>query len=249
MATNRRDAGACDLLGGLRPCRPFCRAVTNPGGARLSLGTGGAPPLVFCLLLFLSPGHATAQQLSLGGRVGFGAANAVFEDAHSGDRIDPRPTPLLGAMAAYELSSVVSLHAEVLYTHRGWAEFQTGGGRRLSYLQVPLLLGLSAPWRTPPHLLVGPSIGFELGCAVTDVPDVGTLSCDDAAVAWDRAKVQYGIWVGLGLGRWIGSGRLDLQLLGDYSFTDTNREPIPIGYLRFANVMLSASYRTSLGGS
>lgn len=246
MATKRLGVVVLDLLDGSRPCRPHHRADSPPGGGWRSIGLGAVG---VCLLQCLASGPLTAQQLSLGGRVGFGAANAVFQDSHSGDRIDPRPAPLLGGTVAYELSSVVSLHAELLYTHRGWAEFQTGGGRRLYYLQVPLLLGLSAPWRTTPHLLVGPSIGFELGCAVTDVPDLGTMSCEDPAVAWDRAKVQYGVWIGLGLGRRIGSGRLDLQLLGDYGFTDMNREPIPIGYLRFANVMLSASYRTTLGGS
>ncbi len=251
MAANPLDAGGLDLPGGQRLCRRFCPVTSGRSGARQSPFPGVPPvtPLVFSLLLLLLPGHVVAQQLSLGGRVGFGAANALFEDEHSGDRIDPRMAPLLGAVAAYQLSSIVSLHAELLYSQKGWVEFQTGGGRRLSYLQLPVLFGLDAPWRTSPHLLVGPSIGFELACSITDVPGVGSVGCDDEQVAWDRAKVQYGVWVGLGLGRWFGEGKLDLQLLGDFSLTDTNREPLPSGYLRFANVMLSASYRTLLGGS
>ena len=205
--------------------------------------------IVLALSLLFFPAQAIAQRFSVGGRVGFGAANAVFEDEYSNDRIEPRPGLLVGGIAGYQLNSILTLQLELLYMQRGWAELETGGGRRLTYLEAPLLLGINVPWTTSPHLLAGPSVALELGCSITGVPEVGSVDCDDSQVEWDRTKVQFGVWLGLGVGRWFGWGRLDLQLLGNLSLTDMNREALPSGSLRLANVMLSAAYRTSLGGS
>jgi hypothetical protein len=207
------------------------------------------PATLLALALLLLPAQVVAQNFSLGGRIGLTAANAVFEDEHSNDRIEPRPGPVFGGVAAYRLNSVLSLQAELLVMQKGWAEFETGGDRKLTYLELPLLLGVGAPWTTSPHVLAGPSVGFELGCSITGVPEVGSVGCDDTQVEWDRAKMQFGIWLGLGVGRWFGKGRFDLQILGNFSLTDTNREALPSGYIRLANVTLSAAYKTSLGGS
>ncbi len=203
---------------------------------------------VSSVALLCIPSQVIAQEFSIGGRIGLATSNAIFEDQHSNDRIDPRLGPLFGGVVAYRLTGAISVQAELLYMQKGWTEFGTGGERKLTYLEVPILLGVGAPWTTSPHLLTGPSISYELGCSITGVPEVGSVGCDDSQVQWHRPKLQFGVWLGLGVGRWFGNNRLDLQLLGDLNVTDMNREELPLGYLRLGSVMVSVAYTTSIGG-
>ena len=208
--------------------------------ARLALA------LLSALLLCPIQAHA---QLSVGGRFGVNNSAALFEDEHSGDRIGARPGPVLSGLAAYQLNSIFSLQLELMFIQKGWEEPETGGGRRLTYLEVPLLLSVNAPWTISPHLLAGPSVSFELGCSVTGVPDVGSVSCGESEVAWERAKTHLGLWFGLGVGHRLGKGKLALQFMGNLGLTDLNQEALPRGHITLVAVTASVAYQISLGGS
>jgi hypothetical protein len=205
-------------------------------------------PATVTLLCLLGSGTALAQAVSIGGRLGLSNSAALFADEHSGDRIDDRRGLQVGGIVAHELNSILSLQLELSYVQKGWAEFETGGDRKLTYLELPLLLSISAPWTTSPHLLVGPSVSHELSCSVTGVPQVGSVSCSDPQLGWDREKLLLGLWFGLGLGRRFGTSTLDIQFIGNVSLTDMNREALPPGYIRLVAVTASAVYKISLGG-
>ena len=118
----------------------------------------------------------------------------------------------------------------------------------MTYLELPLLVSVNAPWTTSPHVLAGPSLSFELSCSVTGAPEVGSVGCGESQVAWERAKAQLGLWFGFGLGRRLGKGKLALQFMGNLSLTDLNHEALPRGYIRLVAVTASAAYQISLGG-
>jgi hypothetical protein len=189
-----------------------------------------------------------AQDLSIGGRLGLVGGLAWFEDKESNDVQSPRPGLQIGGVAAYRSRAIVSLQAELWYVQKGWTEPETGGGRRLTYVELPLFLTVTAPWTTAPQLLAGASGSLELGCAVTGVPDVGSVSCDAPLVEWRRTKAQFGTWLGLGVRRRVGTSHLDVQLLGNLNLTNLNRDPLPRGYTRLWSVTVSAVYAVALGG-
>jgi hypothetical protein len=193
------------------------------------------------------PTAALSQSLYVGGRLGLVGGGVWFEDKEANDMKQPMPGLQVGGVAAYQASSILSLQAELWYVQKGWTETRAGGGRRLAYLELPLLMMVTAPWKTAPHLLAGASVSLELTCSVTGV-DVGSVSCDDTRVDWRRAKSQLGTWFGLGLGRRLGRGKLDFQLLGNLGLTNMNRETLPRGYTRLISVAASAVYLIPLGG-
>ncbi len=205
-------------------------------------------PAATALLCLFGSGTALAQSVSVGGRLGITNSAASFADENSGDRIDDRRGLQIGGIVDYQLNSILSLELEVSYLQKGWAELETGGDRKLTYLELPLLLSINAPWTTSPHLLAGPAVSYELSCSVTGVPQVGSVSCNDPRVEWHREKFQLGLWFGLGLGRWLGTSKLDLQFLGNLSLTDMNQEELPPGYIRLVAVTAGATYKISLGG-
>ena len=193
------------------------------------------------------PATASAQSLSVGGRLGFVGGSVWFEDEEANDMKQPMPSIQVGGVLAYRPTSIFTLHTELWYLQKGWTETDAGGGRRLAYVELPLLMALTAPWNTAPQLLAGVSVGFELACSVTGV-DMGSVSCDDARVEWHRAKAQLGTWFGLGLERRLARGRLDFQLLGNLNVTSVNRESLPRGYARLFAASISVAYVIPIGG-
>lgn len=208
---------------------------------------GNARPILVLLLLMLGalfcPRLAVSQSLSLGGKVGVGAGTLLFQDPESSDRAGLHVGLRLGGLLAYDLNSFLALQLEMSYASRGWTEGQNGTGRSLSYVQMPLVLMVSAPWKTSPHLLVGPAISYEVGCSVSGIADIGSVSCSDSRVDWVRNKTQVGIHVGLGIGRPLRGGRLEFQMVGDIALRSSINETLPHGYNRLIVLMLSASYK------
>ncbi len=191
----------------------------------------------------------SAQDLSVGGRLGVVGGSVWFEDDDANDLGPPMPGLQIGGVGAYDMGSVFSLQAELWYVQKGWAETLSGGGRRLSYLEVPLLVTATAPWTTAPQLLVGASVGVELACSVTGVPHVGSLPCDDDRVEWLHRSPQFGTWFGLGVRRRLGASQLHVQLLGNYNLTNLNRESLPRGYTRLFSLAVSVAYVVPIGGA
>lgn len=190
----------------------------------------------------------SAQHVSIGGRLGLAVGEVLFEDRESNDFKQPMPGLQVGGFIAYAVGPILTPRAELWLVQKGFTETEAGGGRRLTYLELPLLLTVAPPWTTAPQLLVGVSGSLELGCAVTGLPDVGSVSCDDPRVAWQRAKWLLGGWLGLGVRRRVGRSRLELQLLGNLSLTNLNLDPLPRGSARLLAVAASATYAIALGG-
>jgi len=204
-----------------------------------------APVSVVLLTVVVGPLHA--QDISVGGRLGVVGGEVLFENKESNDLQQPLPGLQIGVVAAYRPQSVLGLQAELWYVRKGWIETRAGGGRRLSYVELPLFLTLTGPWTTAPQLLAGASGSLELGCSVTGVPNVGSVSCDDPRVEWHHRKAQFATWAGAGVRRRVGAGHLDLQLLVSLNVTNLNREPLPPGYTRLLSLAASAVYVVPLG--
>jgi len=206
-------------------------------------------PATICIALFtLGAGRLCAQDISLGGRLGAVAGAVLFEYEEANDLIKPMLGLQIGGVAAYRLSSILSLQAELWYVQKGWIETRAGGARRLSYVEIPLFLTATARWSTAPQLVVGASVSRELTCSVTGVPGVGSLSCDDPRVKWHHTTAQFGTWVGFGVRRRFGASYLDIQLLGNLNLTNLNREPLLRGYGKLLSFIVSAAYVVPLGG-
>jgi hypothetical protein len=90
-------------------------------------------------------------------------------------------------------------------------------------------------------------VSHEVGCAVHGIDDVGSVSCSDSRVEWQRNKTQVGVHLGLGIGRPFGGGKLEFQIVGDIALRDSINERLPHGYNRLIVVMLSASYKIQVG--
>lgn len=203
-----------------------------------------------CLGLLIVPGERLrAQGVSVGGRLGLIGGAAWFEEEEANDMVRPKAGFQIGGVVAYRPRSVLAVQAELWYVQKGWKETQGGGGRRLTYVELPLLLTVTAPWKTAPQLIAGASAGLELGCSVTGVRGVGSVSCDDPQVEWQHTKTQFGMWLGVGVRRRLGLNHLDVHLLSNLNLTDLNREPLPVGYVRLLSFTLSAAYMIALGGT
>ena len=204
----------------------------------------------FCVaFLTVAAGRLGAQDFSVGGRLGVVGGGVWFEDDDANDFGPPMPGLQIGGVAAYQMGAVLSLQAELWYVQKGWSETLGGGGRRLSYLELPLLVTATAPWTTAPQLLAGASVGVELACSVTGVPNEGSVPCDDERVEWLHRSPQFATWFGLGVRRRLGASQLHVQLLGNYHLTNLNREPLPRGYARLFSLAVSVAYVVPIGGA
>lgn len=199
------------------------------------------------ILLTVAVGCLQAQDVSIGARLGLVGGEVLFEHKESNDLQHPAPGLQIGGVVAYRPRSALGLQAELWYVQKGWIEAQAGGGRRLTYVELPVFVTLTAPWTTAPQLLAGVSGSLELGCAVTGVPDVGSVSCDDPRVEWHHGKAQFATWAGFGVRRRLGSSHLDVQLLGSLNLTNLNRESLPLGYTKLFALAASAVYVVALG--
>lgn len=224
---------------------PLQRACVRRPGAPTAFNA--LPAAMSLALLSFAAGLLSAQDLTLGGRLGLVGGAVWFEDEEANDMMQPMPGLQIGALAAYRSNSILSVQAELWYVQKGWTETEARGGRRLSYVELPLFLTVTAPWTTAPQLVAGVSGSLEVGCSVTGVPEVGSVGCDDPRVEWHRTQAQFGTWFGLGVRRRFGASHLDVQLLGNYNTTNVNREPLPRGYTRLFSVTVSAAYAVPLG--
>lgn len=189
-----------------------------------------------------------AQHVAVGGRLGIVGGAVWFEDLESDDMMQPLPGLQAGGVLAWRPNAILGLQAELWLVQKGWTESRPGAGRRLTYVELPLLLTLTAPWRTAPQLVAGASASLELGCSVTGVPEAGSVRCDDPRVAWRRSSAQLATWMGLGVRRRFGARHLDVQVLGTLNLTNLNRETLPRGYTRLFGLAVSATYVVPLGG-
>ncbi|MDH3498211.1 MAG: PorT family protein [Gemmatimonadota bacterium] len=243
------------------PCRWFAAFRSRHGRPAEALRAQGCrtrrptallprrPAAICAALLTVAAGRLGAQDVSIGGRLGLVGGFVWFQDEEANDMNRPRAGFQIGGVVAYRPRSILSMQAELWYVQKGWTETQGGGGRRLTYVELPLLLAVTPRWKTAPQLLVGASASLELGCAVTGVRGVGSVSCDDPQVEWHRTKAQFAAWLGLGVRRRMGSNQLAVQLLAGLNLTNLNRELQPPGAVRLLSATVSVAYVIALGGT
>ena len=206
-----------------------------------------ASAAVALILLACADASLRAQAVSVGGRLGLAGGAVLFEDDEANDMQEPVLGLQLGGVAVFRPQSTFSLQTELWYIQKGWTETPDGGSRRLSYVELPVFLTVSAPWRTAPQLIAGVSGSLELGCSVHSMTGE-SVSCDDDRVAWNRSTAQFGTWLGLGARHRFSRGILALHLLGNLNLTSVTNESLPRGYTRLLTFALSASYLIPLGG-
>ena len=114
----------------------------------------------------------------------------------------------LGASLLLPVSDNTGFQLGVAYSVRGANVQVTGqeikGGYGLNYLDVPVLFKVNAPSEgvASVHFLVGPSIGFNLGCEVEALYESATMKvdCDEVAMtSEDIQSVEFGAAGGLGM--------------------------------------------------
>lgn len=157
-------------------------------------------------VLLAGPLQAQAGQET---RIGpFGAINfATFGGSDVGD-VDTRTGVQAGVFASFPLSRYLALVPAASYSQEG-ASVDVGGGVTgtflLDYLEVPVLLKLTAPLEGHPQLrpwiMAGPSVGFQLSCKVRAENSSQTAEgdCNDANVNAATKSVAFSGVLGVGM--------------------------------------------------
>jgi len=123
--------------------------------------------LLLCLALAV-PSFAEAQ-ISVGVSGGFSSAS-LSEDDFDRD-LEPRRGFVIGGFASVPVSDRLSLRSGIHYVQKGAEKFNAAGFTfELDYLEVPVLvdLRLFEILGTEVSAFAGPSLAFEVGCALVD---------------------------------------------------------------------------------
>jgi hypothetical protein len=221
-----------------------------PSGGEM-IGARRAARLSFsAVALFLLSGMASggsAQETTVGIRGGLSLGFTFFENEVNTQR-ETRPSPIVGGLATFPLRSWMAFQAEALYVEKGWLDPGGAGGLRMGYVEVPVLLRLQSSGRLLPHVLLGPSLAYQVVCSFSDIPGMGDVGCDDPLVSLDRSKVDIGFVGGVGIGRRVRNGTLSLDVILDAGVHDVIREPMPWGAQTNLALFLSLAYAVSVGG-
>jgi hypothetical protein len=160
------------------------------------------PLLAAALLVALTV--PASGQVTFGVKAGANFATLAGDDVTD---VDSRTGLVLGGLLVYDISELLAIQPELLYSQKGGSFSETLGGEtvsgtlKLDYVEVPLLLRLSVPAGSPdlrPSLHAGPTFAFEVSCKVsfTAFGDSGTEDCEDDG---DRRKFDPGLGLGGGL--------------------------------------------------
>lgn len=180
-----------------------------------------ALPFAAALLLSVSLANPTAAQ------VRFGVDAGLSRSTLSGDLddADARTGLRIGGHLIAPLSGALSLQAGATFVQKGASQrvdfSDVGGGSgdlelQLDYFEIPLLA--RADFGTGPvraHLLAGPALAFEVGCAIdATVSEGGTevnvsTDCSDDDFDLETESVDLGLLFGGGL-TWAATSRLDV---------------------------------------
>jgi hypothetical protein len=147
-------------------------------------------------------------------------------------KLDNRTGTFLGVSLQAPLGSSLAFQPELVFLNKG-AKFSlidgtstNSGSVRLDYVEVPLLLRYDfARSFVGPHLYAGPSIGFNVGCAVNYASGPSSGSRDCTNNDFKPKSLDYGL---------IGGGGVDFNL-GGISATGGLRYEIGLADIRSDN--------------
>ncbi len=208
--------------------------------------------------LTLTTAHdSRAQNLSVGLKGGVNKSEATLPLASVVDR--GRATGFhAGAFLALQLSPLMEIQIEALYTEKGLAGARTDGNLSYEleggYVEIPVLAKIRAPWAqdgaVAPYAFAGPSVAFEVNCQLRghDGPTILNYQCDGPPVHFDqRKKFDYGLMMGVGAEVGTRLGRLMMDLTYDWGIRDLADSPDIPGEVRHGAFMVSIGFATTRG--
>lgn len=187
------------------------------------------------LLLLLFPLLAQSQQpvSTQGAAIGpFGAINfAKFGGSDVGN-VDTRTGLMAGVFVSFPFGKYLAIVPSAAYSQEG-TSVDAGGGItgsfKVDYIEVPVLLKLSAPLagtgQLRPFVVAGPALGFLVSCKLqaSNGSQSAEANCDDPSVGADAKSFQFSAHFGAGLE--IGRVMVGLRYqLGLTSIDDTGAD-------------------------
>jgi hypothetical protein len=138
----------------------------------------------------------------------FGGVNFAKLGGDDVGDVQTRTGVLAGVFASFPLGRILALVPGVAYSQEG-TDVDAGGGitgtLKFDYIEVPLLLKVAAPLqgspKLRPYVVVGPTVGFEVGCKVAAQSGSQSVEvdCDDPTAGVQTKSVQAGLLLGGGL--------------------------------------------------
>jgi len=187
------------------------------------------------LLLLLSPPLAQSQQPAPSQGVAIGPVGGINFAKFGGSdvgNVDTRTGFMAGVFVSLPLGKYLAIVPTAAYSQEG-TSVDVGGGItgsfKLDYIEVPVLLKLSAPLagtgHLRPYVLAGPALGFLISCKIkaSSGSQSAEANCDDPSVGANAKSLQFSTHFGAGLE----IGRLMLGLryqLGLTSIDDTGAD-------------------------
>jgi len=161
---------------------------------------------------FANAAPLAAQAPSIGFKLGSTWSKVDIDDPDADDGIDWMSSFGGGGFIRFGLGGL-GLQVDVLAVTKGAEVVDAAEGDvnfKIDYVDVPVQLAFSlGTSRFSPYLLVGPSLGFEVGCELDDETTAGDteIDCDDAEF-FDRKSVDLGATGAVGLQIPMGPGSL-----------------------------------------
>lgn len=150
-------------------------------------------------------GPPPAQRAMIGP---FGGVNFAKFGGEDVSGVDTRTGFQLGLFASLPLGRIASIRPSVAYSQQG-TKLDGGSGVtltfKLNYIEVPVLLHLSAPLQGSgdirPYIEAGPAIGFEASCKVegSNGTQSTTLDCDDDQLGLESKSTIFSVHFGAGV--------------------------------------------------
>ncbi len=172
---------------------------------------------VAAALAVITPSDAAAQRpMRVGVIGGYNMASFWGDDA---DDFDSRSGFDIGGLVQIPMGDMITIQPEVHYSQRG-AEFELGGEDitfALDYIHVPILFkaGLPLAEGFDFDFEFGPSLGFNIGCELTDGDD--DVSCEDFGT--EPKSFDYGIIAGGSFAWAAGAGDVLIDIRYDLGLT------------------------------
>jgi len=146
------------------------------------------------LAVLAGPAAAQRPLIFVGG---LNMSNVEGDDA---DDLDSRTGFFVGVGTGFSLSPTVGISPFVVYTERGFESADGEGSAKITYIDVPVFLGVAVPLGETLSLSLsaGPRVSFNLGCDLEE----GDLSvdCADVSELGEPESIDYGVIGDVGLG-------------------------------------------------
>ena len=167
---------------------------------------------VLLLMVFCATG-LSAQNLEVGGSIGFNSANVNFD----GDlEPDSRTGIRAGGFVAIGLSEAFSVQPELLYSSKGYevSVLGTTATAKLNYLSLPILAKYKIIEKSgfQAYALAGPYVSFLISANDGDGNDISD----------NVTSLDIGAQGGLGFGYKAGPGEVILNVRAGFGFSDIN---------------------------